>query len=153
MPIYMKYGDVIGNVKNKSHCGWIEVDSFQWGVGRGISSPTGGSADRESSAPSVSEIVVTKQTDSSSPSLFHACLGAGKVDIPVIFSNAGSGRGNDTLELTNAVIIDIKPDLPPRSGGRKGKKYEKLTINFEEYHFNGAKNVPIPHTLVHFPGS
>jgi len=30
-----------------------------FGVGRGISSPTGGSADRESSAPSVSEVVVS----------------------------------------------------------------------------------------------
>jgi hypothetical protein len=40
--------------------GAIDLNSFSWGIGRGISSPTGGSADRESSAPSVSEIVVTK---------------------------------------------------------------------------------------------
>ena len=37
--------------------------SFSWGVGRGISSPTGGSADRESSAPSVSEIAIRKSGD------------------------------------------------------------------------------------------
>src|SRR6202030_4162530 len=55
----------IDGVKGESQTrpGWIEVSSFHWGVGRGISSPTGGSSDRESSAPSVSEIVVTKPTD------------------------------------------------------------------------------------------
>ncbi len=43
----------------------------QFGVGRGISSPTGGSADREGSTPSVSEVVITKSTDrqASAPSV------------------------------------------------------------------------------------
>ena len=42
-----------------------------FGVGRGISSPTGGSADRESRAPVVSEVVVSKPTDreASAPSI------------------------------------------------------------------------------------
>ena len=65
MPIYMKYNDgaVKGDVTAEGHEAWIECNSFQWGVGRGISSPTGASADRESSAPSVSEIVVTKPSE------------------------------------------------------------------------------------------
>jgi hypothetical protein len=41
--------------------GWIEVNSFQWGVGRGISSPGTGSGDTAGSTPSVSEIVITKK--------------------------------------------------------------------------------------------
>ena len=49
MPIYIKYGDIKGDVTAEGHKDWIEVNSFQWGVGRGISSPTGGGADRESS--------------------------------------------------------------------------------------------------------
>src|SRR5215469_505769 len=53
----------------------IEIESFQWGVGRGISSPTGGSADRESSAPSVSEIVITKAVDKASPGFFRSLSG------------------------------------------------------------------------------
>jgi hypothetical protein len=62
MPIYIQYGSISGEVPNTGHKEWIEIDSFQWGVGRGVSSPTGGSASRESATPSVSEIVVTKPT-------------------------------------------------------------------------------------------
>lgn len=51
----------------------IEVSSFQWGVGRGITSPAGGSADRESSAPSVSEI--TLSLHSSKTSTFKCATG------------------------------------------------------------------------------
>jgi type VI secretion system secreted protein Hcp len=69
----MNYNDlaVKGDVTDEKHVGWIEVNSFQWGVGRGVSSPTGASADRESSAPSVSEVVVTKATDLASPKLLN----------------------------------------------------------------------------------
>ena len=40
MPIYVKYGTIAGNVTESGHTGWVEVNSFQWGVGRGIGSPT-----------------------------------------------------------------------------------------------------------------
>src|SRR3974377_1307042 len=67
----MKYDSIQGDATAEGHEKWIELNSVQWGVGRGISSPTGGSADRESSAPSVSEIVVTKATDVSSTKLLN----------------------------------------------------------------------------------
>jgi type VI secretion system secreted protein Hcp len=68
MPIYMKYNDgsIKGDKTADGHQDWIVLNSFQWGVGRGISSPTGGSKDRESSAPSLSEITVTKHQDAAS---------------------------------------------------------------------------------------
>ncbi|HYM02686.1 MAG TPA: type VI secretion system tube protein Hcp, partial [Stellaceae bacterium] len=79
MPIYINYDGIKGDTTAEGHEKWIEVNSFQWGVGRGISSPTGGSADRESSAPSVSEIVVTKHTDTASIDLLSEALqGEGK---------------------------------------------------------------------------
>ena len=49
MPIYMNYDNktVKGDVTAKGWEDWIELNSFQWGVGRGIASPTGGHEDRE----------------------------------------------------------------------------------------------------------
>jgi len=44
MPIYMQYGSISGEVVSTGQLQWVEVNSFQWGVGRGLSSPTGGSA-------------------------------------------------------------------------------------------------------------
>jgi hypothetical protein len=61
MAIYIQYDSISGEAANSNQQKkWIEISSFQWGVGRGISSPSGGSADREGSTPSVGEIVVTK---------------------------------------------------------------------------------------------
>ncbi|HYH66977.1 MAG TPA: type VI secretion system tube protein Hcp [Urbifossiella sp.] len=39
MPIYMQYdsGKIKGDVTAKGHEDWIELASFGWGVGRGIS--------------------------------------------------------------------------------------------------------------------
>ena len=66
MPIFMHYDGIDGNVTAKGYEKWIEVQSFQFGSGRGISTPTGGSENREASAPSVSEVVVTKLMDKAS---------------------------------------------------------------------------------------
>jgi len=48
--IFMKYGNIMGDVTTNGAKGEIEVNSWQFGIGRGISSPTGGSSDRESTA-------------------------------------------------------------------------------------------------------
>ena len=58
MPIYMNYNKIPGDVTADGHAKWIELNSFRFGIGRGISSPTGASADRESSAPSITTIVM-----------------------------------------------------------------------------------------------
>jgi type VI secretion system secreted protein Hcp len=144
MPIYMQYSGITGDAQNLTfHQQWIEINSFQFGVGRGISSPTGGSADREASSPSVSEIVVTKKTDAASPSLFQHCLGGRRLRVSIVFTNGTTPGGfRHKLDLKDALIAQIQP-YPRRSG-----RGEKLTITFSEYHFNGASNVPIPHTLV-----
>lgn len=82
MAIYMAYDDssIKGDVSDANYTGWIELSSFQWGIGRGITSPdTGSESDREGSKPSVSEIVVTKSEDSASPNLMRAACGADPV--------------------------------------------------------------------------
>jgi type VI secretion system secreted protein Hcp len=74
MPIFMHFDGIEGNATAKGYEKWIEVNSFQFGAGRGISTPTGGAANREASAASVSEVTVTKAMDKASPKLFEASL-------------------------------------------------------------------------------
>ena len=106
MPIYVKYGSITGDVTAAGHEKWIEVNSFQWGVGRGISSPTGGSADRESSAPSVSEIVVTKAADSVVVKLLDESLEGEGEDVTIDFCKTDKGKLEVYLSytLTNTMI-------------------------------------------------
>lgn len=68
---FMKIEGFTGSSTDRSHAGWIEISSFQWGVGRGITGTTGSAGDRQGRA-SVSDIQVTKHTDTSSPKLVQA---------------------------------------------------------------------------------
>src|SRR4051794_34809100 len=64
MPIYMKYGDVKGNVTSGDHKDWIELTSCQFGTGRPMTMSSGGATNREAGAtPNVSEIVCSKVND------------------------------------------------------------------------------------------
>ena len=82
MSIYMKFGSVAGAVTTDGFKDWIEINSFQWGVGRAIGSASRSSETREGSEPSVSEIVVTKRMDKSSPGLWQDAVG-GPLDTKV----------------------------------------------------------------------
>lgn len=126
MPIYMKFDTIEGDVTAEGHVKWIEVASFQWGIGRGISSPTGGSADRESSAPSVSEIVVTKAQDVATIKLVDAAFqGEGKtVNIDFCKTDKGKLEVYLTYTLTNTMISGYSIS----SGGDRPS--ESLSLNF-----------------------
>ena len=128
MPIYMNYDGlaVKGDVTAQGYADWIELNSFQFGVGRGISSPTGGSKDRESSAPSVSEITVTKAQDASTGKLLtEAYKGEGvKVVIDFVKTEKDQLQKFLTYELEDAMISGYSTS----SGGDRPS--ESLSINF-----------------------
>jgi type VI secretion system secreted protein Hcp len=122
----MNYNDIPGDVTAEGHEKWIELTSFDWGVGRDISSPTGASADRESSAPSVNEITVTKATDESTPKLFdEAYRGSGQhAQIDFCKTDQGALEVYLTLNLENCMISSDSLS----SGG--DRPTESLSINF-----------------------
>ena len=131
MPIYMNYNDIKGDVTASGHEGWVELNSFQWGVGRGISSPTGASADRESSAPSVSEITVTKDNDVASTKLLNeAYQGEGKtVTIDFCKTDKDKLEAYLTLTLENTMVSGYSIS----SGGDRPS--ESLALNFTKVEF------------------
>ena len=135
MPIYIKYGDIKGDVTAEGHKGsdgWVEVNSFQWGVGRGISSPTGGSSDREASAPSVSEITVTKTMDSTSPKLLQEALQGQGTTVKIFFVDIlknGTTRLYAEYDLSNVLISGYSDS----SGG--DRPTESLSLNFTKVQY------------------
>jgi type VI secretion system secreted protein Hcp len=128
MPIYMNYNNkaIPGDATADGWVGWIELNSFQFGVGRGIASPTGGSADRESSAPSVSEITITKDQDSATGPLVTEALQGEGVTVIIDFVKTSQGKLAKYMEytLTNAMISGWSTS----SGGDRPS--ESISINF-----------------------
>jgi type VI secretion system secreted protein Hcp len=131
MPIYLKYDTIKGDVTAAGHEQWIELNSFQWGVGRGISSPTGASADRESSAPSVSEITCTKAQDVASTKLLsEAYQGEGKV---VQLDFCKTDKGNLEVYLTYTLTNCMISGYSASSGGDRPQ--ETLSLNFTKVEY------------------
>src|SRR5262249_28410405 len=120
---------------HKGSDGWIEIGSVQWGCGRAISTPVGASAKREASAPSVSEVTVTKQMDSTSPKLTKEALVGKAVTAVIDVVETGENQLETflTLTLTNAMISGCSFSS---AGDRPS---ESLTLNFTkiEYVYQG----------------
>ena len=137
MPIYMKYGDIKGDVTAEGHKGadgWVEVNSFQFGIGRGISSATGGSDDRESSAPSLSEVVVTKPSDVSSYRFMEEALWGEGVEVTIDFCKTDKDKLEvyTTYKLSDCMVSGYSVS----SGG--DRPTESISLNFTKilYEFN-----------------
>lgn len=122
----MKFGSIPGDVTTDGYKDWIELNSFQYGVGRSVSSGAGGNT-RESSAPNISEIVVTKHFDKASAKLYQDSV-AGTFDTKVeIKMNTTTKNKTETFlafELTDCGVSSYSLS----SGGEN--PMESLSLNF-----------------------
>lgn len=147
MAIYMKYGSVKGDVTTQGFKDYIELNSLQWGVGRGISSPIGSDADREASNPSISEVTVTKAYDIASSDLLKESLsGDGKAKAIIAFTRTkAGGTGSETfLQVTLDDVMISGYSLS--SGGDRPS--ESLSLNFTKMEFANT-----PMTATGTPGT
>lgn len=146
MAIYMQFADLPGTVTESSHRNWIEINSFTFGAGRGITSRTpGNTTNREASTVSISEISVSKEMDETSPKLFTlACIGTGK-QVKIDFCRTGSAPlVYASYELSNALVSSYSV-----SGDGSGQNpRENLTLNFDKITFKYT-----PYTAAGEPGS
>ncbi len=139
MAAYLKYGTAIKGESiaegHKGADGWMEINSVQWGVGRGISTPTGSSSKREASAPSVSEVVVSKMMDSTGPLLCQEALIGKAVEAEIHLVETGENKLETflTIKLTNCMVSGYSMS----SGGDRPS--ESITLNFTkvEYTYQG----------------
>lgn len=129
MAIFMKYGDLKGEVTATTHKDWIEVHSVQWGVGRGISHGVGGASKREASAPSVSEMTVTKSFDGASPLLLKESLG-GKATVVKLELTQTDDKGSHVAYQKYILTDTLVSGYSISSGGDRPS--ESLSLNFSK---------------------
>lgn len=131
MAIFMKYGELKGEVTAETHKEWVELFSLQWGVGRGISSGVGGGSKREASAPSVSEVTVTHSFDAFSPLALKEAVGgkATKVEIHLTQTDdSGKHVAYQKYILENCLISGYSI-----SGSSGDRPSESLSLNFTKF--------------------
>jgi type VI secretion system secreted protein Hcp len=133
MAIYMNYNSIPGDVTETGHPKWIELHSFQWGMGRAISTTVGSSAERESSAPSVSEITVTKENDVATGKLMQEAFAGDGQTVKIEFTRTAKDKQEVylSLTLTNTIISGYS-----HSSGGSDRPIETLSLNFTKIQFS-----------------
>jgi len=146
MAIYMEIDGIKGGVTAEGHPDWIEIDSLQWGVGRGIGMGVGASGKREASNPTVSEVSVTKRMDKTSSLLFQeACIGKGKkVTLHLVKTGA------DKLQTYMEYILEdcMISGYSVSSGGDRPSEsislsFDKMTMSYTPYDNTGTAQTPV----------
>jgi type VI secretion system secreted protein Hcp len=135
MPIYMQYGSSIkGDVTSKGHESWISISSFQWGLGRAITTSQGSAENRTATGASVSEITVTKNLDPASGDLMQDMLkGSLKTDVQIDFTETKDNNVYLSFKLTNTGISGISAS----SGG--DRPTESVSLNFTKIAITNTK--------------
>ncbi len=126
MPIYLKLGKIDGGVTESDHVDWIDIASMQFGSGRAVTTPTGTATNRSATAPSISEITLSKTFDKSSNNLFNeAVVGKGQ-DAKIHFMRSQADGMEMFLEytLTEAMVSSYSMS----SGGDVPS--ETISLNF-----------------------
>jgi type VI secretion system secreted protein Hcp len=127
MAIFIKYGALNGEATAVGYEKWMEVNSIQWGVGRGISSGVGGGSKREATAPSISEITVSKTMDAISPLMLKEAIGGDAKEVKIDLTQtdaSGKHIAYQKFILTNTLVSGYSIS----SGGDRPS--ESMSFNF-----------------------
>jgi type VI secretion system secreted protein Hcp len=115
MQISMKYEGITDEVTARSHEGWVELQSLQVGT-------------QKATQLRVSEITITKLTDSRSPQFYKAALwGEGK-KVTIDFVN-NDGTIYLRLELKDTLVSSYSAS---NSQGGSERPLETLSLNFAQ---------------------
>lgn len=130
MAIYMNFNNntPAGNVTAKGYENWIEVDSFNFGVGRAITMEAGAMANREATRPSISEVTVTKSLDAASGGLFKSSVTGDQgvvVQIHVVQTGAATVEKFATYTLEDCIIASYNV-----SASAGSVPHETLSLSF-----------------------
>ena len=131
MPIVMKYEGVDGESTIDGFEKYTEISSFEFSVGRRISSARGAST-REGGDASLSEIVVRKQTNGATVKYFEeACTGKLNKVVEIGFLRTGSGKPEEYLnfKLEGAGVAGL---AFKSAGGQDSRPGETLHLNFDK---------------------
>jgi type VI secretion system secreted protein Hcp len=144
MAIYLKVDGIEGDATHEQHKKWLSVDTVQWDVTRNIAKRLGHMANREATEPVVSDILITKQVDASSPKLFReACTGKQGKTVVIDFVTTGS-PGDTFLQYTLSDSL-VSSYSVASTGDRPS---ENLTLSFTKMEMKYT-----PYDQSHKPGA
>ena len=127
MTIYLKLTNISGNVTDKNHQGWVDVDGYQMRMRRRVNMRVGQANNRGVSLPSIKCFEIVKSLDKSSILVLTAMLTGKVIDsCQIDVCHAGDGaQVHSQYILSNAMISHYED-----SCGKYGLGKEYLRIAY-----------------------
>jgi type VI secretion system secreted protein Hcp len=152
MPVYLKYGNITGNVSAATFSKWIEIDSFSWGFSVSVQTTVGNTGNRLSAGKvTPSDLSLVKHQDDASVAIMKESI-EGKLQTEatlVVVMQASADGGEKYMEYTMQNVI-CSSFQTSGSGGDFGESRpsESFTLNFSKIEFSqhtrDEKNVATP---------
>ncbi len=134
MAIYLQYDGIKGNVTAEGYRDHIAVQSVQLGVSRGISMEAGNMSNRESTRPSLSEVVITKVADNSVTAIFkEAVTGNAGKKVTIKFVRTGADKVQEYMDYT---LEDVLVSSYSISADGEGEPLEQIALSYSKVMIN-----------------
>jgi type VI secretion system secreted protein Hcp len=127
MAVFVKVEGVKGEATAVGYKEWMQCNTFQLGMGRGITVSGAGASRREATAPSVSEITLTKEMDSIDAMLWKEALGGAAKKWEIHLTQ--TDKGGKHVAFLKYICEDTLISGYSISGG-DGRPSISLSINF-----------------------
>jgi type VI secretion system Hcp family effector len=149
-PIYMEIPGIQGESLDKGHENWIQISSFQWGIGRGASSASTGQSSSGGGAGKVrfSEFKITKLTDAATVPLIQACANGQHIKTATLEATKSSLISEPYLKI---VLSNVRCSSFSISGGASSggdRPTESLSFSEEQAIFYYFKHDDAGHTII-----
>lgn len=128
MAIYLKFGNIKGNVTAEGYAGQIAVTRLRFGLGRNVSMEAGNISNRESTKPSLSHVAIEKKADSSVVALLkEAAAGSTGQEATISFVRTGADKVQEymTYKFTNCIVSSYDIDAEGEN-----EPVETLTLSY-----------------------
>lgn len=145
--IYLKLGNVKGNVTAEGYAGWMQLATLRFGADRRVSMEAGHLANREAGRPSVARIAITKLADNSVAALFKESLtGAAGREAEIVFVHTGN-RLQEYLRyklsdcLVSGCTLVANADQTPVEGLMLS--YSGIEVSYRDRDASGKPGTPM----------
>lgn len=130
MAIYLQIGEIKGNVTAEGYEDFIEIMSVSFGVMREVNMQSGRMANREVSAPNLTQISLTKEADNSVTALFkEATTGSAGSEATLKFVKTSADQ---LQEFMSIVLTDCMVSGYSISGGSEGPPMESIELSYSK---------------------
>jgi type VI secretion system secreted protein Hcp len=142
MSYFAKYEAIDGEVDDDEHDKWIEILSYEWGVGHPSAGVSGETRRRGSAV--VEDLVIALEYEKAAPKLLEKCLkGAVIPTLEIELTNVWGDNRQTYLryEMKNVLITDYHVAGEADSGGPPvvvvGNNFEEIKVTYTEYDDEG----------------